>query len=75
MGIRAYKIIQRKVRPQKPRKKKIIEVEVDHNYAAQNKDKLVLDRPAWDPTSETGLFKKVLNVAAKMSYKRRSERF
>ena len=35
IGSRAYKIIQLRVRPLKPRKKKIIEVGIDHNYAAQ----------------------------------------
>ena len=35
----------------------------------------MLDKPAWDPTNESGLFKKVLNVAAKQKYKARSARF
>ena len=36
---------------------------------------MLIDTPLWDPTSEDGMFRKVLNLAAKQTYKKRSDRF
>lgn len=75
MGLRVFRGFQHWVKPLPLRKKQVVEIEVDTNYASQKKAELNLEKVGLDPTNSMGLWDKVMNTVAKKSYKQRSDHF